>query len=97
MALPFAAPPRAAADTVRGLVLACHPGPTVVVTVLSLTLALGAGAPWPVAALVTLAVLRADLPMRAVAIRHQEQRGGQAHRLSPCTAVMLAHDATSNG
>ncbi|WP_182111277.1 MULTISPECIES: UbiA family prenyltransferase [unclassified Actinotalea] len=45
----------------EGLVRACHPGPTVVVTAISLTFALGAGAPVPTALLATAAVLAGQL------------------------------------
>lgn len=47
--------------SVRGLLLACHPGPTAVVTTLTLALAVGVGAQGRVAALVTAAVLAGQL------------------------------------
>src|SRR4051794_23977791 len=50
-------PRRAALD----LALACHPGPTVAVTVFAAAMALGAGAPAGTTTLVTLAVLAGQL------------------------------------
>ena len=47
--------------SVRGLALACHPGPTAVVTSLALALAVGVGAPVGVAATVTAAVFAGQL------------------------------------
>ena len=49
------------ATTVRGLVVACHPGPTTVVTALSAVLLLGAGAPGGTVLLATSAVLAGQL------------------------------------
>lgn len=48
-------------DVVEGLVRACHPGPTVVVTAIAATLALGAGAPVSSALLAAAAVLAGQL------------------------------------
>ncbi len=45
----------------RGLVSACHPGPTVVVTLMSAALLLGAGSGWAGALLATAAVLTGQL------------------------------------
>ena len=47
--------------SVRALALACHPGPTAVVTALALALAIGIGASVPVAVAVTAAVLAGQL------------------------------------
>lgn len=61
MAAHDTAPPDAGRNPARGLALACHPGPTVVVTALSLGLVLGIGARAPLAALVGAAVLAGQL------------------------------------
>ena len=52
---------RKSIGTVRGLVSACHPGPTIVVTVLAAALAAGIGSPLRTTLLLTAAVLTGQL------------------------------------